>query len=292
MALGLNLTKDAHLGSREKGSISLKGSQGANFALEDKVALGSKSSKDAYLGLENFGWASKTRHSETPQAGSESVRKCAFTLAEVLITLGIIGVVAALTIPTLVSNNNKRIVETRLAKFYSNINNAIELSEVENGHKENWDVVGVDITMHDWYSKYLEPYLLRAKTEYPDEDKVLIYFNDGSMVLWQGGGILFIPKSSDYQYVPSGAYASIKYFGFLFAPKGQTSNSGGIDKNKFKYHIGKGVEPYLWNWDGTEEKLLNDSIYGCNENASSRAYCTQLIRENGWKIPDDYPFKF
>ena len=31
-----------------------------------------------------------------------------FTLAEVLITLGIIGVVAALTIPTLISNTNSR----------------------------------------------------------------------------------------------------------------------------------------------------------------------------------------
>ena len=34
------------------------------------------------------------------------MRKNAFTLAEVLITLGIIGVVAAMTIPTLISNTN------------------------------------------------------------------------------------------------------------------------------------------------------------------------------------------
>ncbi len=35
-ALGLNLSKDADLGSRENGGISLKSSQGADFALEDK----------------------------------------------------------------------------------------------------------------------------------------------------------------------------------------------------------------------------------------------------------------
>ena len=52
-------------------------------------------------------------------------RKIAFTLAEVLITLGIIGVVAALTIPTLMANQRKKVVETRLAKFYSSINQAI-----------------------------------------------------------------------------------------------------------------------------------------------------------------------
>ncbi len=37
-----------------------------------------------------------------------------FTLAEVLITLGIIGVVAAMTIPVMISSYNKHITETRL----------------------------------------------------------------------------------------------------------------------------------------------------------------------------------
>lgn len=38
----------------------------------------------------------------------------AFTLAEVLITLGIIGIVAAMTIPTLINNYQKKITVTRL----------------------------------------------------------------------------------------------------------------------------------------------------------------------------------
>ena len=42
-------------------------------------------------------------------------RKCAFTLAEVLITLGIVGVVAALTLPQLVTNINERVYSTRQA---------------------------------------------------------------------------------------------------------------------------------------------------------------------------------
>ena len=54
----------------------------------------------------------------------------AFTLAEVLITLGIIGIVAALTMPMLLSNYRKQVVETRLAKFYSAMNQAIQQSEV------------------------------------------------------------------------------------------------------------------------------------------------------------------
>ena len=45
-----------------------------------------------------------------------------FTLAEVLITLGIIGVVAAMTIPTLMSTFAKQRTETQLKAFYSRIN--------------------------------------------------------------------------------------------------------------------------------------------------------------------------
>lgn len=46
-----------------------------------------------------------------------------FTLAEVLITLGIIGVVAALTIPTLISNYQKNMYLNRFKKSYSMVLN-------------------------------------------------------------------------------------------------------------------------------------------------------------------------
>ena len=58
-----------------------------------------------------------------------------FTLAEVLITLGIIGVVAALTLPALIQKNNNKVVETRLMIFYSAINQAVKMAEVDYGDK-------------------------------------------------------------------------------------------------------------------------------------------------------------
>ena len=53
------------------------------------------------------------------------LQKKAFTLAEVLITLGIIGVVAAMTLPTLVGEYQKKQTATQLKKFYSIMQQAI-----------------------------------------------------------------------------------------------------------------------------------------------------------------------
>lgn len=49
----------------------------------------------------------------------------AFTLAEVLITLGIIGVVAALTVPTLMNNIQDRQYKSAYKKAYSALNQAV-----------------------------------------------------------------------------------------------------------------------------------------------------------------------
>lgn len=51
------------------------------------------------------------------QSVNSSNRKCAFTLAEVLITLGIIGVVASMTIPTLIQDYNERVWNTAAKVF-------------------------------------------------------------------------------------------------------------------------------------------------------------------------------
>lgn len=58
-------------------------------------------------------------------------KKKAFTLAEVLITLGIIGVVAALTMPSLMSNYRRKVAETQLKQTYSILLNAVTKGEQE-----------------------------------------------------------------------------------------------------------------------------------------------------------------
>lgn len=57
----------------------------------------------------------------------------AFTLAEVLITLGVIGVVAALTLPALINKYQKVVIKNRFKKAYSLVSQAIKQVEVNNG---------------------------------------------------------------------------------------------------------------------------------------------------------------
>lgn len=57
----------------------------------------------------------------------------AFTLAEVLITLGIIGVVAAMTIPTLIANTRAQQYRARLKKTISTISQSAKMSQAQYG---------------------------------------------------------------------------------------------------------------------------------------------------------------
>ncbi len=61
--------------------------------------------------------------SEIVSAYLKRVNK-AFTLAEVLITLGIIGIVAALTIPTILNNMQEMVLNNQFKKFYSTFKQA------------------------------------------------------------------------------------------------------------------------------------------------------------------------
>ena len=66
------------------------------------------------------------------------VRRYAFTLAEVLVTLGIIGVISALTVPSLMQRNAEKQYAVRLQKFYSLMNQAIAQARLERGDINYW----------------------------------------------------------------------------------------------------------------------------------------------------------
>lgn len=66
--------------------------------------------------------------------------KIGFTLAEVLITLGIIGIVAAMTLPGLMQSWHDKASVTKVKKAYSLLNQAYTMSKEKNGPVSEWDV--------------------------------------------------------------------------------------------------------------------------------------------------------
>lgn len=88
--------------------------------------------------------------------------KRAFTLAEVLITLAIIGVVAAMTIPSLLRGQEEKATVTAVKKAYSTLSNAYKLAEQENGTPDNWGL-SADSAGATKMVQMLAPYLNISK---------------------------------------------------------------------------------------------------------------------------------
>lgn len=68
------------------------------------------------------------------------IKSSGFTLAEILITLGIISVVAAITIPALIEKYTEIRTINQLKADQSIISQAIRMSEEENGEVEGWEI--------------------------------------------------------------------------------------------------------------------------------------------------------
>ena len=85
----------------------------------------------------------------------DNVRRCAFTLAEVLITLAIIGVVAAMTIPTLVQNYQERSWNTASTVFQRKLGEALTVMNTQSslaGYQNTEDFVA-ELSKHMKISK-------------------------------------------------------------------------------------------------------------------------------------------
>lgn len=242
-----------------------------------------------------------------------------FTLAEVLITLGIIGVVAAITLPMLIQNYQRKVVETRLAKFSSMFNQAIERSVADNGETKYWDdyqvgekydtIDGEKVLqdMHNEsdasFNKYLGKYMniIRKKEINVNAPYVagsagkktyLYYLSDGSAFSFRymhNREIIFYPKATD-KCVAMSEYDKIGTCAFIFSFFTVNNDTS----QDMKYVRGGHLDPYMYKWDGTVDNLINYSERGCNNHPSKELgayFCTKLIEINGWKIPKDYPRK-
>lgn len=73
----------------------------------------------------------------------------AFTLAEVLLALLVIGIVAVLTIPSMVQSYKEKVTVTKVKKAYAVMQEAFKLAIIENGYVDNWGLTGVYVDEDD-----------------------------------------------------------------------------------------------------------------------------------------------
>ena len=231
-----------------------------------------------------------------------NVRRAAFTLAEVLITLGIIGVVAALTMPALIANYQKKQTAVQLKKAYSTFAQALVLSQYENGDSSEWDLTEQGSSYDDnlkYFNTYWKPYLRVIKvcktmkecgydiTGYAALGSTTYgyygQFNNCPGFIYGDGTYAYIrPYSLAPDYLPNLQLLSIDING------AKRPNVIGRDVFQFQIDTERGIISGYTNKNlCVKEKFNNTAADIATE--YSRA-CGGKIMADGWEIKDDYPW--
>lgn len=241
------------------------------------------------------------------------IKKKGFTLAEVLVTLGIIGIVAAMTIPTIIGKYQKKVVESRLKEAYALLTEMTRLAEAEYGIFDPSDVlVTTDFSRQNAknvFNKYFAPYIKITKN----------YSDTECTKLTESYGVS--PASEKYIDYNGACYGLANGTAISFWAGKQTTDyflynlQVIINPNKSRKISGKDNFGFSIYYDDNGSRLttyprvvnlveLTDEKLGeyCSSNSgrinaggyslSRTNFCTELLMRNGFKIPDKYPVKF
>jgi len=240
----------------------------------------------------------------------------AFTLAEVLITLGIIGVVASLTLPTLVNGYRRKVTETRLAHTYSVISQVFKRAEADYGPMADWGLGSGGINssgatvMNSLINTYMLPYLDGATVKRMSQGqfgrKAGILYADGKTYWDQNStGTFFILKNgvtlnfgSTGVNSSDGTSLSLRIYVDINGAKEPNMLGKDIFTMDVSYYDGvielTGERSISYNdgvWTVTRNNRA-DMLNACKKSSNAGLFgCGALIRADGWKIPKDYPFK-
>ena len=220
------------------------------------------------------------------------IRKPAFTLAEVLVTLGIIGVVAAMTLPSIITSFQKKAVAAKLKKFYSTMNQVVNRATVDYGDVRYWLPERKYATYEEalfYLQTYIFPYLsylyyVKA-IDTNGSEHVAVYLPSGGMFIFyidiNGADIIYYIDGNPYNRTVKNRFA------FQF----NKVNGFNIETNQqiIRHQYTTFIEPYTYGWTGEYEDLKNNHR-GCRMGNSNCLFCTKLIQMNDWEISDDYPW--
>ena len=200
----------------------------------------------------------------------------AFSLAEILITLGVIGIVTILTLPTIIDNYKKSIIETSVKKFYTTMNQAIILSERENGDRHEWTRINKTLDNEPFWDKYFDKYVTTERMKTLDGKNTIFIFPDGSGVRFNASDVYFCIKAkylNNYANYEKSAQCMI--FGFY---PNWTSPGGACVVSNYK---DKGIEPYIQAYVNCNR--INEIKYLCEE----KKYYAKALQINNWKFSKD-----
>ncbi|MCD8024245.1 MAG: type II secretion system GspH family protein, partial [Candidatus Gastranaerophilales bacterium] len=216
----------------------------------------------------------------------------AFTLAETLITLAIIGVVAAMTIPSVLNHYQKQETIAKLKKAYTTLNQVMQLSELDNGSYDTWQD-GYEMGAMAYIETYFLPYFKVAAIchKYNNcgyEKSQPWYALNGSTAQ-----ISFSDSRYRYPFITNdGILYSISVAGgsstksdriYVDINASNKPNMAGKDFFQFERVSGNLILPYGYNL--TDDKINSD----CSKD-SSGCYCAAKIMRDNWQIKSDYPW--
>ena len=221
-----------------------------------------------------------------------------FTLAEVLVTLGIIGVVSAMTVPTLMQNYQRQSYVTQLHKTYNEVSqallryqtdrNALNLTEAGLSSQTAWDaMVAQYFKTVQKCDNSLTP-CFPATTSYKKMSGVALNSNvyniETSYVLASGASVRFY-------YAVNGnriCFLMVDVNGF------KKPNILGRDLFSFVITPSTGVTVNFGVNKISREEALSDKLHMCSKSKSagnSGYACTLVIMMDGWEIKSDYPWR-
>lgn len=224
-------------------------------------------------------------------------RKSAFTLAEVLVTLGIIGVVAAMTMPVLIANTKKSEYSSKLKKVYSSLSQAILLSEtLSGGSSLDWSRTGMikdedgenDVELNDqenynFFMTYFAPVLKYTSIEkggYIETDDgemfegTKVYLADGIILTFTNGVCFDIVADLNGNKRPNKEGRDI--YRFLLCSRENAKNYFGNENQSFGTYA------------PVRMSSRDDALQKCKEEP---AYCSTLLIRDNWEFKDDYPYR-
>lgn len=221
-----------------------------------------------------------------------------FTLAEVLITLGIIGVVAAMTIPNLMTKNQQRETVTKLERAISVFNQAYKMSFDELGDVTPNEALALGAP--EYVKKYWAPFIkinsICTTYDQCGYDNINPMTtpngtNTNSNII-SGNARIGITTMDGFTYVIYTAWwDTVDNTGFTKpASRVLVDLNGSAKPNRWGRDVfalerveDKGVFPA--GYDKSNEQVNNS----CNKNGNGE-FCAEKIRRAGWNIEKDYPW--